>query len=139
LVALFARFQPGEQAHSLKVYRALLALGETDPNLLAGALLHDIGKIRYPLHLWERAVIVLAKAIAPGRARRWGLAPLRWWNRAFVIAEQHPAWGAELAAGAGAPPMVIELIHRHQTPPAQGDDTRLSQWLHKLQTVDDAS
>jgi hypothetical protein len=148
-LALFARLHPAEQAHSLKVARALLERGENDPDLLTAALLHDVGKICQPLRLWERAWIVLGKSFFPGLARRWGTAiqdgqAVIFFMRPFVTAEQHPTWGAELALQAGISPRAAALIRRHQTPlaarrvqpcPPDADDRLLG----LLQSVDDES
>ena len=114
LMTLFLRMQPSEQAHSLWIYKQLLQQNEIDHDLLAAALLHDVGKSRYPLRLWERVVIVLGKAWFPEQIKSWGKAMPRGWKRPFAIAEQHPAWGAELAAQAGASPLAVSLIRRHQ-------------------------
>jgi hypothetical protein len=114
LMALFLRLQPGEQAHSLWIYCQLLQQDQEDQDLLVAALLHDVGKIRHPLRLWERVVIVLGKTWFPERIKAWGRAAPYGWRRSFVVAEQHPAWGAELAAQAGASPMAATLIRRHQ-------------------------
>jgi hypothetical protein len=140
--ALFKRLPPGEQAHSLRVLRALLERGESDPDLLVAALLHDAGKLRAPLRLWERIFIVVGKALFPERAARWGLGPPRGWRRAFVVAAQHPAWGAQLAAQAGASPLAVALIHRHQEriPVAEEPSaSRETSLLLKLQALDDES
>ncbi len=112
--------QPAEQAHSLQVMRRLQQQDHADPDLLAAALLHDCGKARYPLRLWERVWIVAARAALPGKARSWGRQPyealpgLPFWQRPLVAAENHAAWGAELAACASASSLTIALIRRHQ-------------------------
>ncbi len=141
LMDLFKRMQASEQAHSLDVYYRLLRLGEQDGDLLAAALLHDVGKTCYPLHTWERVVIVVARALFPGRVKTWGQHTARGWRRAFVVAEKHAAWGAALAAEAGASPLVVELIRRHQDPrpanPALAG--RADDLLRLLQQCDDES
>jgi hypothetical protein len=111
---LFEQLQPSEQVHSLSIYRQLLLHGETQPDLLVAALLHDVGKSSYPLHPWERALIVLARAIVPERVKDWGRGQPLGWQRAFVVAQQHPAWGAEMAAQAGASPLAVNIIRQHQ-------------------------
>jgi hypothetical protein len=128
-MALFARLQPSEQVHSIGVFKSLksgagpLAL---QPDLLVAALLHDVGKCRCPLSLWERVWIVMAQALFPGLVQRWGRSGSlgtqaqawsfrgAWWQRPLVVAIQHPAWGAEMAAEAGSSPLVVALIRRHQ-------------------------
>src|SRR4051812_31589967 len=63
---LFRRMRRGEQLHSLNVLRAVLAQAdETPPALAAAALLHDVGKSRYPLRLWQKSIAVLVRAVLP--------------------------------------------------------------------------
>ena len=142
-MALFLCLQPSEQAHSLWIYRRLIQQNDVDPDLLAAALLHDVGKICYPLHLWERVAIVLGKAWFLERVKGWGRAAPRGWKRPFVVAEQHPAWGAELAAQADASPLAVALIRRHQDVidpvpmPPSGENVSLEErLLSRLQSLD---
>ena len=133
LMALFLKMQPSEQSHSLGVLQKLVEQGENHPDLWVAALLHDVGKSRYPLHVWERVVIVLGKALFPARVKDWGsdspgaeearTGPQAWrrqgwrrqsWRRPFIVAEKHPVWGAELASQAGASSLATALIRRHQ-------------------------
>ena len=144
LMAIFIRLQPSEQAHSLRILNQLLEQGENHPDLLAAALLHDVGKSLYPLQVWERILIVVGKALLPKQARRWGQGQPRGWQRAFVIAEQHPAWGADMAGKAGASPLTVSLIRNHQeNPPSPvhlaGSLQIETLLLHRLQYLDDES
>ncbi|MFL7893643.1 MAG: HDIG domain-containing metalloprotein [Anaerolineales bacterium] len=142
-VELFRRMQKSEQAHSRMVLSQLRNQGEQDPDLLTAALLHDVGKTRMPLRIWERVLVVLVKATCPGCVQRWGAGDdgnqvkgFRW-KRAFVVAEQHPVWGAEMAAECGTSRLAVRLIARHQEQlplnPHSGEDIL----LQKLQSVDD--
>ena len=142
-MSLFRGLQPGEQAHALNVLSRLVDQGETHPDLLAAALLHDCGKQLYPLNALERAWIVLAERFFPGRMDRWGQAEassitkLPAWRRPLVVAVKHPAWGAELTRQAGATALLQALISRHQeyleaTPKDMEDEL-----LKRLQVVDD--
>lgn len=141
LMDLFLQMQASEQAHSLQVYDRLLQHGAQDSDLLVAALLHDIGKTRFPLRIWERVVIVLAKAFVPRWVKRWGQGQARGWRRAFVVAEQHTKWGAEMAAIAGASPVTVRLIRRHQDllPQSTNPDNREDHFLKQLQQFDDES
>ncbi len=143
-MALFLRMQPGEQAHSLEVLQRLRAQGETDPDLQTAALLHDVGKSRFPLHLWERVWIVLAQKLFPGRFRAWGAAQgalerRPWWERACAVAAQHPAWGAELAQAAGCSRRAVTLIRRHQEHALFNIVNEEDRLLARLQSVDERS
>jgi putative nucleotidyltransferase with HDIG domain len=137
LFRLFLQIQPNEQAHSLNVFNALRAEGHTDPDFLSAALLHDIGKSHFPLRIWERVAIVLAMAIFPNQAKRWGESQPVGWKRPFVVARQHPAWGAEMADRAGASYSLIELIRRHQDALPSPPTTPLDQVLIHLKRHDD--
>jgi HD domain len=142
----FYRLQPSEQHHAISVLRKLKAQGETHPDLLVAALLHDVGKCQARLQPWDRALIVLAQAIAPQKAKQWATESdkaltkrRKGWRRAFFVAQDHPEWGAHIARGAGASPLVEALIRRHQEAsgqPAQSLEDRL---LLKLQLADDDS
>lgn len=67
---LFTRLQPSEQLHAIRVLETLIGQGETHPDLLIAALLHDVGKSRVPLQLWERIFIVLGKKFLPNQERQ---------------------------------------------------------------------
>jgi hypothetical protein len=113
---LFTRLQPSEQIHALQVLQTVQQQGENNPDLLTAALLHDIGKVRAPLKTWERVVIVVGKTFLPKQSKKWGSGQPIGLKRPFVIAEQHPAWGGEMASDVAASPITISLIRRHQSP-----------------------
>jgi hypothetical protein len=137
LLALFEVQQPCEQAHCLRILEMLLAAGEDHPDLFTAALLHDIGKNRYPLRLWERVLIVIAQALLPEQVKVWGQGKAVGLRRAFVVAVNHPDWGAEIAQAAGCTPLTVGLIRRHQEPISQPPLTLEDQLLLKLQQYDD--
>ena len=152
---LFRTMQPSEQAHSLQVYKELLSDTDKDHlpqqgDLLVAALLHDVGKSRRPLRVYERVLIVLGGALFPDTVKRWGqeevkvdndnrvVMRLTWYKVPFVVAEQHPRWGASLAAEAGVSPLTASLILHHQNFSAQNPVTIEEQLLNRLQTADGA-
>ena len=131
-MALFLRLQPSEQAHALRVLQTLQKKGERHPDLLTAALLHDAGKSQMPLRVWERVLIVLGKRLMPQKAHTWGDAKPVGWKRAFVVARQHPTWGATLAAQAGTTELAIRLIQNHQEILSQGNYNPLERHLLTL-------
>lgn len=136
-LALFARFGRSDQWHSYRVMRFLEEAGHTQPDLLTAALLHDVGKTRVSLSVWERSLIVLGGMLWPGKTAVWGQNPPVGWQRPFVVKAQHPAWGAEMAAAAGSSPLAIELIRRHQDKVEETAVSLTDQLLRLLQWADD--
>ncbi len=141
-LVLFHGMQPSEQAHALNMLEALHSQGEIDPDLLVAALLHDAGKQRCPLNLWERVAIVLVQAASPALARYLGEQPgdrCTGWRKPFSVAAKHAEWGAELALQAGISPLGAALIRRHQQSAPAESGLREDILLRKLQDVDDNS
>jgi putative nucleotidyltransferase with HDIG domain len=132
---LFDRMSRAEQSHSLAVLRALLRQDQTDPDLLAAALLHDVGKTRAPLRLLDRVLVVLAQRVAPSAAQAWSNGAPRAWKRPFVVATRHAEWGAETLAQAGASLRLVDMVRQHHVslPPCGGEADRM---LAALQTAD---
>lgn len=113
-LALFRQMSVSDQQHALRVCRLLRNCGMMDSDLLAAALLHDVGKVRVKLTAWDRTLAVLGEKIAPVRVAEWGQGEGTGWKRTFVVRKQHAAWGAALAAEAGSSPSVVDLILQHQ-------------------------
>jgi len=143
LMDLFRAMRRSERQHSLNVLRSVCAAGYDHPALHVAALLHDCGKTQAAYHLWDRVLVVLVAAALPGLAQRWGETEsegaLRGWRRPFMVAVQHPRWGANLVAAAGGDALAASLIADHarrlEGPPTD-DYERL---LAALQAADNAN
>lgn len=132
LVALFNAMPRAEQLHGIEVCQALEARGYQDLNLLAAALLHDVGKTLLAPRLWERIWVVLIEHAMPRLAARLGAGMPRGLRRGFVVRRRHASWGAELAAEAGASARTVALIRLHHSD--AGEDAELA----ALQIADEA-
>lgn len=131
-LALFLKYLAGEQWHSYRVWQTLQKAGQTHPDLQVAALLHDVGKTRAPLTIWQRSLIVLVQKLLPGKLAAWGQGEVQGWQRPFVVKAQHPAWGAEMAAQAGSSPLAVSLIRSHQDALAEtavNETDHLLRWL----------
>jgi hypothetical protein len=133
---LFASMSPADQRHSLRVCRGLQARGQNDPELLAAALLHDVGKAAGRVPFWTRPVIVLGKRCAPRFLRRLTAYPVEGrrlpnWRQALSYAWWHAEVGADLAAETGLSERAVHYIRMHHRPD--------SPELAELHLVDEAS
>lgn len=135
-IALFRRMQPSEQLHAFQVYQNLAESGWEDRDLLSAALLHDVGKILYPLSSMDRVVIVLGKWLFPRKVPTWSVGSPSGLRRPFVVASNHPEWGAELAKHAHASARTVEYIRRHQDSPSDLSKTDPDKYLSALQAAD---
>ena len=136
-LTLFQRFSLSDQQHGFRVLGTLHRAGYTQPALLKAALLHDVGKTRYELTVWERSLAVLLAMVWPQRVDVWGQGEAKGWQRPFVIKAQHPAWGAEMVAAIGGEALAVALIRRHQDVLPEADETEEDQLLRLLQWADD--
>lgn len=122
LLHLFQTQSPADQRHALDVAIDLLQKHDSlspsqERSLIQAALLHDCGKIRYPIKIWQRVYIVLsAKLPQPAQEFLQGLTKYRSLSFPLILAQQHPQWGATLAAEAGLSKEAVELILNHHHP-----------------------
>ena len=150
---LFLSMPRYDQRHALNVMLTLQREGHTDPDLLAAALLHDVGKTVYwdgvsskgrrrtgesgALFLWHRVAVVLMRAFRPGLLERVAAGGSVWgrskrWQRPVVVQQNHAAMGAELACRAGCSPMTVALIGQHE----ESADLAVDPLLVALQAAD---
>jgi hypothetical protein len=141
---LFQTMSAADQRHSLRVCQGLQARGCMDKDMLAAALLHDVGKAGGRVPFWTRPVIVLGKMCAPRLLSRVVVDPreaitsplagtlgcgehlahpgrfvrsitIRW-RRALGYAWWHAEIGAEMAAEAGLSARAVLYIRTHHQP-----------------------
>lgn len=116
-VGLFTAMPRYDQRHALSVLHLLRQQGYSEPDLMAAALLHDVGKTvssKGRLRLWHRVANVLLRSIRPGLLEQLGRDEVDSWRRPFFVQENHAAIGAELAGQAGCSSLTVELIRYHE-------------------------
>ncbi len=139
LMTLFRRLKRSEQLHSLNVLRGVLAQGSAPHDLRVAALLHDVGKTRYPLAVWQKTFAVLLRAFVPALFNRWSAAgsPANPLQRPCIVSTQHPAWSAEIVAEIGASETALWLIAHHADPVERWAQHPAVHLLRRLQQADD--
>ena len=136
--ALFCRMRRDEQQHALRVLAAVREqAGEPPVELARAALLHDIGKIRYPLSVLGKTWAVLLGDLQPSAPTRWVVNErVAFWQRPHYVMSQHPEWGAVLAEEVGLDERTCWLIAEHQTPLQQWRQHPDGALLQRLQAAD---
>jgi hypothetical protein len=138
LFTLFQQMDRGEQLHSLAVLRDVLAQDDTPSDLAVAALLHDVGKSRYAISVWQKTWAVIIRALVPKLYIRWSKgSPLNLWERPFVVYEQHPQWSAEMLRTAGASEAACWLVAYHAEHIETAPTSAQLEWLKRLQQADD--
>jgi hypothetical protein len=120
---LFKTMSPADQRHALRVCRGLSAHGCRDIDMLAAALLHDVGKAQGRAPFWTRPAIVLGRKLTPKLLAHLVVYPgvpatdsKPLWRRALSCAWYHAEVGAELAAAAGLSERAVLYIRTHHQP-----------------------
>jgi putative nucleotidyltransferase with HDIG domain len=132
---LFRHMPSYDRRHALRVAQMLRERGHGEPELLAAALLHDVGKTAQDegrLRLWHRVAVVLLR-LWPGLLRQVAEDRPGSWRYPFYVQQQHAAIGAERASRAGCSPRTVQLVRRHEDGPCEAGDA----WLAALQAADD--
>jgi hypothetical protein len=124
------RAMPGyDRRHALAVLDTLQQAGYHESDLLAAALLHDVGKTLHlegRLYLWHRVAAVLMRALWPGLLERLGRERRGGWRRPFFVQQHHAELGAELALQAGCSARTAALIRLHEGPAGPAEDRLLA-------------
>lgn len=131
---LFLRMGPADRDHALTVYRELRTRGHQHPDLLVGALLHDVGKAGAPLPPWTRAIVVLLQWLAPQTLERLSQGG-QGRHRPLAAYRRHAELGAEWAAQAGCSPLTVAIIRRHHEKIDQTENEE-EQFIVLLQEID---
>lgn len=141
MLTLFKTLRRGEQIHSIHVLNGVLAQADHTQHALAvAALMHDIGKTRYPLRLWQKTLAVLVRKFLPSLFARWsGGDPRSFFHRPFVVYVHHPAWSAELLQKLGAPEDTVWLAAHHADDAETWRDHALFPLLTRLQAADESN
>ena len=134
----FRSMARSEQLHSLQVLQCALKSDPAAPRaLVAAALLHDVGKSRYRLFVWQKTLAVIMEALAPGLSRRLSEdETITFWRAPFVVRRQHAKWSGEMLRACSSDDNVIWLVERHQDDAERFREHQYYDLLRSLQGAD---
>ncbi len=136
--AAFQHLSRADQLHSLNVLRAALRAEPNAPAaLIAAALLHDLGKSRYHLRVWQKTLAVLMLRLAPAFSQKLSQCErLSIWRAPFVVRKLHPKWSGELLRECSSDAVVIWLAENHHEDAAPFEEHEHFSLLTALQAAD---
>ena len=139
--AAFTKMARAEQQHSLQVLNSVLQSDPTaPPTLTAAALLHDVGKSRCRLALWQKSLSVLVNAAAPKFCQQLGRDDrISLWRAPFIVWQHHPKWSGDILRECGSDEKVIWLAENHQAAAESFSGHPLYPLLMRLQRADAAN
>ncbi len=108
---LFARLQPVDQRHSVRVFEAARATQPDDRVLWVAALLHDVGKGQ-PRRL-DRVMLTLLENVAPWTLIRWRRLRRSSWRGRLARLAAHTEASARFAELAGSDVDVVATIRAY--------------------------
>ena len=105
---LFMKLKPYEQRHCIDVANQLKRVDLEDTEMIKLGLLHDIGKILYPLHPVEKSIIVVLDRLTAGRIKKYNT------YKMVKCYYEHPQLGYELLRSLGGyEESFLKLIQNH--------------------------
>jgi predicted HD phosphohydrolase len=115
----------------------LQVAGWRQPDLLAAALLHDLGKADGRLSLAYRTLIIAANALGTRWVAHLALSEPRSWRYSLYVHLHHAALGAVRLQKAGASAALVNLVATHEQGGAQLPP-ELAAMAQALKAADDA-
>lgn len=139
-IVAFQRMSRADQLHSLNVLRTVQSQYESVPlSLAVAALMHDVGKCRYHLAVWQKTLVVLVKRLRPSLAERLGREDkLSSWRAPFVVRSHHAQWSAEILRACRADEIAVWLVEHHQADIHAHGDHPQADLLRCLKRADQA-
>lgn len=124
---LFMRLKVYEQRHCIDVAKLLKEWTKGEREMIRLGLLHDIGKIQYPLNPIEKSMIVVLDKITKGTIQKW------YTLKMVQCYYHHPQMGYEqLSALETYEVWFLESIRNHHNALVVDERTRLLQQADSL-------
>lgn len=140
-IEIFRLLPHVEQLHSVNVlHTARQQAPELPHDLAMACLLHDVGKSKFPLALWQKSLAVILKALIPKRFEAWSKGDHEdSWKKMFTVKENHPRWSVELLQHTDISERTLWLILHHGHDLEQFTTHPYHDLLRRLKKADDAN
>ncbi len=112
---VFLRMQAYDRYHSVLFAKTLITnVYRVQEDLIVAALLHDVGKSRYPINSFHRMGAVVARKFAPALMEKEDNQEVTFLNRTVLVSNHHAEWSEEMARIAGVSELTAWIIAHHE-------------------------
>lgn len=112
---VFLRMQAYDRYHSVLFAKTLISNVYKVPNdLIVAALLHDVGKSRYPINSLHRMGAVVARKFVPALMDKENEDEVTFLNRTVLVSNHHAEWSEEMATSVEVSDLTAWIIAHHE-------------------------
>jgi UTP:GlnB (protein PII) uridylyltransferase len=112
---VFLRMQAYDRYHSVYFAKTLISnVYKVPEDLIVAALLHDVGKSRYPINSFHRMGAVVARRFAPQVMEKENEEEVAFLNRTVLVSNHHAEWSENMAKSAGVSDLTAWIIAHHE-------------------------
>lgn len=113
---VFLKLSDYEKKHSILVAQAVEKEFMNDPDLILAALLHDIGKSKYHINIFQKSLFVLLDYLSRGKLKKFT------GNKSIYIFYNHGEAGYDILKSNNYNNRILEIVKNHHNNDVYDDD-----------------